>query len=305
MTTLAVVAATKYLDLGIAKYVLLAFGSNEWSMRHSPRGGDFFRTTRPGLWGQPLGELTGISSHSMLAARHMYEYGTTSRQLGAVAVAMRSWACLNPAAAMYGKPITIEDHQNSELICWPYHLLDACQQSDGGTAFIVTAAERAKDLKKRPVYIMGVGFGEHMRKLWWDKTNYTRLDVETAKADAFRLAGIELKDIDAAQFYDCFTAEVIFQLEDYGWCEKGEGGPFVEAGNIGPSGSTPVNTGGGMLSSHHHGDSTGLAEAVIQLRGDGGKRQVKNAEICLVSGHGGEILMPGMCSVHSTLILRR
>ncbi len=127
----------------------------------------------------------------------------------------------------------------------------------------------------------------------------------TAAPAAFKMAGIELKDIDVAQFYDCFTAEVIFQLEDYGWCKKGEGGPFVEAGNIAPGGTIPVNTGGGLLCSHHHLDFTPMAEGVIQMRGEGGERQVKNAEICQVSGHGGEIIKPGMCSIHSTTILRR
>ncbi|MBI4331547.1 MAG: thiolase family protein, partial [Chloroflexi bacterium] len=122
---------------------------------------------------------------------------------------------------------------------------------------------------------------------------------------AFRMAGIELKDIHVAELYDCFTSEVLFQLEDYGWCKKGEGGPFAAAGNIGPGGTIPVNTGGGMLSSHHHSGFTPLAEAIIQVRGEGGARQVKGAEIALATGHGGEVLGPGMCSSHSCIILGR
>ncbi|UCG66291.1 MAG: thiolase family protein [Deltaproteobacteria bacterium] len=303
--TLCIVAATKFLELDLAKYVLIAFGTNAYSGRSTSQERGPQVKEREGLWGRSFGDIVPVSHHSFFASRHMHEYGTTSRQLGAIAVSERQWACLNPAAHMYGHPMTIEDHQESPILVWPYHMLDICLISDGGTAFIVTTAERARDLRKSPVYIMGVGFGEHMEKQWWDKTNYTQLPVETAKADAFRMAGIELKDIDAAQLYDCFTAEVLFQLEDYGWCRKGEGGPFAEAGNIGPGGSIPVNTGGGQLSSHHHSGFTPFAEAVIQLRGEGGARQVEDAEICLASGHGGEILRPGMCSIHSTIILRR
>ncbi|MFC1816643.1 thiolase family protein [Thermodesulfobacteriota bacterium] len=305
---LAITLATQLINLGVAKYVLVAGSRDDWSRSRKRReqggkGQEFL--AKAGIWPQPFGFVTAASMHSFFATRHMYEFGTTSPQLGAVAVAERSWACLNPSAYMYGRPMTIEDHQNSPLVVWPYHLLDICLMSDCGTAFIVTTADRAKDLRKPPVYIKGIGFGEHAQKLWWDKANYTTLAVKTAKDAAFAMAGIELKDIDAAQFYDCFTGEVIFQLEDYGWCEKGEGGPFVEEGHISPGGDIPVNTGGGLLSSHHLGNLTGLAEGVVQMRGDGGERQVRDAKICLVTGHGGEILSGQMCSIHSTLILGR
>ncbi len=302
--TYAIAAAMGFLQMGIAKYIMIAYGTEAWSGSHIAN-----RSTgsaeRPGAWGPPFGAVRAVSDHAFFAARHMHEYGTTSRQLGAIAVAERAWAGMNPAACMYGKPITIEDHQKSPLVVWPYHLLDMSLQTDGGSAIILTTAERARALKKPPVYVMGIGCGEAMRKLWWDKGNYTQLDVAPAKADAFRQAGVELRDIDVALLYDCFTGEVLFQLEDYGWCKKGEGGSFVEAGNTAPGGTIPVNTGGGLLSSHHHIDFTGVSEAIIQLRREAGARQVKDAEICLVSGHGGEILRPGMCSLHSTLILRR
>ena len=305
---LAITLATQLLNLGIAKYVLVAGSRDDWSRsrkrrEQGGRGQEFL--AKAGIWPQPFGFVTAASMHSFFATRHMYEFGTTSRQLGAVAVSERSWACLNPSAYMYGRPMTIEDHQNSPLVVWPYHLLDICLMSDGGTAFIVTTGDRAKDLRKPPVYIMGIGFGEHAQKLWWDKANYTSLAVKTAKDTAFAMAGIGLKDIDVAQFYDCFTGEVIFQLEDYGWCRKGEGGPFVEGGHIAPGGDIPVNTGGGLLSSHHLGNLTCLAEGVVQVRGDGGDRQVRDVQICLVTGHGGELLSGQMCSIHSTLILGR
>ncbi len=300
----ALMAAFSYLELRIANYVLIAHGSNAWSSSH--KGGRNAGTThapRPGIWGAPMGEIAAASHHSFFASRHMHEFGTTSRQLGAIAVAARQWACLNPAAYMYGRPLTIEEHQASPLVVAPYHLHDICLQSDGGTAFIVTTAERARDCRKPPVYVLGMGFGEAGRKLWWEKGNYTSLDIAPAKEAAFKEAGIELKDIDVAEFYDCFTMEVLMQLEGYGWCKKGEGGPLVEKGSIAPGGTIPVNTGGGLLSSHHLYDFTTLAEAIIQIRGEGGARQVKDAEIALATGHGGEILRPGMCSTHTCVVL--
>ncbi len=299
----ALMSALSFLEFGIAKYVLIAHGSNSWSTTHRGSRRNDNHTPRSGIWGAPLGEIAAASHHSFFASRHMHEFGTTSRQLGAVAVAMRRWACLNPAAYMHGRSLTIEEHQESPLVVYPYHLLDICLQSDGGTAFIVTTAERARDCRKPPVYILGTGCGEAGRKLWWEKGNYTSLDVAPARDHAFQQAGIELKDIDVAELYDCFTMEVLMQLEGYGWCKKGEGGPFVEKGSIAPGGAIPVNTGGGLLSSHHLYDFTPLAEAIIQVRGEGGARQVKNARTVLATGHGGEILRPGMCSTHTCVVL--
>lgn len=304
VATIGLVIATRFLQLGLANYVAIAYAGDHLTQWRKRRPEGRMHDARPGLWGAPFGDLTAVSHHSFFASRHMYEYGTTSKQLGAIAVAERQWGCLNPSAQMYLRPITIEHHQNSPWVAWPYHLLDMCLVSDGGTAVIVTTAERAKACRKPPIYIMGVGFGEAMRKLWWDKENYTQLDVQNAKDAAFRQAGIGVKDVDIALLYDCFTSEVLFQLEGYGWCGKGEGGLFVEAGNIAPGGTIPVNTGGGLLSSYHHLDFTGLAEAIVQLRKEAGARQVSDPEIALVSGHGGEILQPGMCSIHSALILR-
>lgn len=300
-------SALSLLDAGVCNYICVANGHTGWSRSRRRAGLPLAPKNheRPGFWSRSLGALKAFSDHAFFASRHMYEYGTTSEQLGAVAVAERKWACLNPAAYMYGRPITIQDHQNSPVVVWPYHLLDICLESDGGTAVIVTTAERARHCKKPPAYILGIGFGEHMRKLWWDKANYTQLDIQPARDAAFEMAGIELKDINVASLYDCFTSEVIFQLEGYGWCKKGEGGPYVATGVTAPGGKVPVNTGGGQLSSHHHSGFTPLAEGVIQTRGEGGARQVKDAEVVLVTGHGGEILGGGMCSTHTTLILGR
>src|SRR5260370_18729899 len=126
--------------------------------------------------------------------------------------------------------------------------MDISLISDGAVAFVLTPADRGRDAPKPAVSVLGQGYGEVMADLWWDKKNFTTMAVKPAKEQAFREAGVELKDVKTAQLYDCFTSEVLFQLEDYGWCEKGEGGPFVASGAIGPGGSIPVNTGGGPLS---------------------------------------------------------
>ena len=303
---MAILIATQLLDLGIARYVLVSGARDDWSRSRLGKavgasGQQFWE--RSGAVARAFGSIQAMTFHAMLARRHMAEFGTTSRQLGIVAVAQREWANRNPAAFMYGRPITIEDHQNSPMQADPYRLLDVCLVSDSGSAFVVTTAERARDLKQKPLYIKGLGFGEQLAHLWWDKQNYTRLAVETAKHDAFELAGITLQDIDVAQLYDCFTGEVLFQLEDYGWCGKGEGGPWLEEGHLGPSGDVPVNTGGGLLSSHHLGSLTGFAELIYQLRGQGGERQVKDARLGFATGHGGEIVSGQMCSIHTTTVL--
>src|SRR5215475_4888816 len=260
---------------------------------------------KAGYWGKALGDLRAVSHHSWMAARHMAVYGTTSRQLGAISVAERTWACKNPEAKMYGRPITVEDHQNSPILADPYHLLDISLVSDGGIAFILTTADRAKDRPKPPVYVLGQGFGEVSADLWWEKKNFTHMAVPRARDQAFGQAALTLDDVDCCEFYDCFTAEVLFQLEDYGFCKKGEGGPFVESGAMGPGGSIPVNTGGGLLSCYHLGDLTGMAESIRQLRGEASERQIKDCNVVLTTGHGGELVSPGMCSNHTSTLLGR
>ncbi len=302
----ALLIAGSLLEHGLADYVLCAGARDDWSRSQAAkaasgkRGQAFFPKKNAVA---PLFGGNAANYHGLLASRHMHEFGTTSEQFGAVAVATRRWANRNPQAYMHERPLTLEDHQRSPVVVWPYRLFDICLQSDGGTAFVVTTAERARDHRKPPVYVAGLGFGEQMSHLWWEKANYTTLAVESARESAFRQAGIRLSDIGLAQLYDCFTGEVVIQLEDYGWCTKGDGGAFVAGMRTAPDGDIPVNTGGGLLSSHHLGNLTGLAEAVMQLRGDGGDRQVAGAEVALVSGHGAEVLSGQMCSIHSTTIL--
>ena len=303
---IGLVAATQALELGLANYVVVACGEAGWTRAHGPRRGALRGNSIYGndLLGFSAG-ASAASSHAFFARRYMYEYGATSEDFGAVAVAQRAWAGRNPEARFSDVAMTIDDHQNSRWVIEPYHLLDICLQSDAGTAIVVTTAERARDLKKPPVSVLGIGFGDQARQAWWDKTNYTQLDVGPAREAAFGQAGISLADIDVAEFYDCFTGEVLFHLEDYGWCEKGSAGAFIREGNTGYRGSIPVNTGGGLLSDYYLFDFTGLQEAVLQLRGEGGGRQVEGAEIALATGHGGEMLMPGMCSTHACVVLGR
>jgi acetyl-CoA acetyltransferase len=304
---LATAVATGFLDRGLANYVLCVGAVDDWTKAQATKKKGFrgmSHADKEGYWGKPLGDVRAASHHSWMAARHMAVYGTTSEQLGAISVAERAWACLNPEAKMYGRPITIEDHQNSPWVVEPYHLLDVSLVSDGAIAFVLTTEERAKDCAQQPVYVQGQGFGEVAAELWWEKRNFTEMAVAPAKAKAFEQAGLSgVEDVDCVQFYDCFTAEVLFQLEDYGFCEKGQGGPFVASGAIGPGGSIPVNTGGGLLSNWHLGDLTGWAEGVTQLRKQAGERQVPDCEVVLATGHGGELVSPGMCSIHTSTIL--
>jgi acetyl-CoA acetyltransferase len=228
----------------------------------------------------------------------MHAYGTTSEQLAAVAVACRKHASLNPAAQMR-QPITIDDVLNSKMIAHPLHLLDCSLVSDGGAAIVMTSAERAKNFKNKPVYILGVGEG-HSHEHISQARSLTTSAAKEAGERAYAMAGLGPKDIDVAELYDCFTPVVVIELEDLGFCPKGEGGRFVEGGRIELGGELPVNTHGGLMSHCHPGHPGSLfsiTEAVHQLRSECGPRQVKEAEISLVHGQG------GIMSTHCTMIL--
>jgi acetyl-CoA acetyltransferase len=231
--------------------------------------------------------------YAMVARRHMHLYGTTNDQLGAIAVAERQWANRNPRAQFHDTPLTLDEYRRSRWVVEPFHLFDCCLVSNGGLAVVVTAAERARELPRRPVYVWGMGQGHP----GGDPAETLTSGAPLAKEQAFRMADVTLADVDVVELYDCYSFTVLVTLEDYGFCKKGEGGPFVADGRIGPGGSLPVNTGGGQLSSFYMWGMTPVSEAVIQLRGDGGARQVADAKIALVSGNG------GILSTHSTLIL--
>jgi acetyl-CoA acetyltransferase len=236
----------------------------------------------------------GVNAHyAFVARRHMHLYGTNNDHLGAIAVSQRAWANRNPEAQFFKEPMTLEDYHASRWVVEPFHLFDCCLVSNGGLCVIVTSAERSKNLRRPPVYILGMGQGHP----GGDPMDTLVSGAPLAKQTAFQMAGIDLKDIQFAELYDCYTFTVLVTLEDYGFCAKGEGGPFVTNGRIGPGGSLPVNTGGGQLSSFYMWGMTPICEAVIQVRGDGGKRQLPKHDLALVSGNG------GILSTHSTLVL--
>ncbi|GAA5199929.1 thiolase [Rugosimonospora acidiphila] len=302
----ALAIASALIDRGIANYVVIAGGSLDYSESRQAKAATGAKGTvriePEGYWGRPFGDLRAVSHHSLFASRHMHEFGTTSRHLGLIATQLREWAQLNPQARYYGRPLTLEQYEAEDYLVYPYRRDDVCVMTDGAVAMVVTGADRARDAQ-HPVWVRGLGFGEAMAQLWWDKGNYTSLAVRNAKEQAFGQAGITLSDIDCAQFYDCFTGEVLLQLEDYGWAGKGEGGAFLESTRIGPGGTVAVNTSGGLMSAYHFGDLTGFSEALLQLRGRAGARQLPDCRTALVTGHGGEVLNPGMCSAHSTVVL--
>jgi acetyl-CoA acetyltransferase len=239
------------------------------------------------------GQFGVNAMYAMVARRHMHLYGTTNEHLGAIAVAERQWANRNPEAQMHDTPMTLEDYHRSRWVVEPFHLFDCCLVSNGGLAVIVTSAERARHLQKPPVYIWGIGQGHP----GGDPSETLTSGAPLAKQTAFTMAGITLEDIDVVELYDCYTFTVLVCLEDYGFCKKGEGGPFIADGKTAPGGSLPVNTGGGQLSSFYMWGMTPVSEAIIQLRRAGGERQVAGAKTALVSGNG------GILSTHSTLIL--
>lgn len=238
------------------------------------------------------GLFGAVPYYAMAARRHMELYGTTSEQLGAIAVAQRKWALKNPRAQMK-KNMTLEDYHASRMIADPFHLFDCCLVSNGGVAVIVTSAERAQDLKQKPIHVLGWGQGHPGNR---EDEDIRTGAVESGKT-AMRMAGVTPKDIDMCQIYDCFTYTVLVTLEDYGFCEKGEGGEFVSDGKLGPNGALPTNTGGGQLSGYYMWGVTPISEAIIQARGQGGERQIEKNEVILVSGNG------GILDYHSTLIL--
>ena len=268
------------VDAGLANVVACVFADTArtgGSKFDAPAGrGDSW-----GIWG-----MFGNAANSALTAqRHMALYGTTSEQLGWVAVTCRRHAALNPNAVMR-EPITLEDHQTSRPIVDPLRLLDCCLISDGAVAVIVTAADRARDCRKPPVRIWGMGQAHTLQTFehpeWWYLA-HQRACVE----QAYAMAGIGPQDVDVAQLYDNFTIAVLLWLEHGGFCARGEAGPFVEGGGrIGLGGDLPVNTAGGNLSESYMQGWLHVVEGVRQVRGECGDRQVEGAEVCLVTGRG-------------------
>ncbi len=235
--------------------------------------------------------------YALAARRHMARYGTTSDQLGAIAIAQRDWAALNPRAQLR-TPLTMDEYHASRYIAEPFHLFDCCLVSNGGIAVIVTSAERAAELAQPAVGVLG--WAQSHPGLTEQRNENFGLVTGAARSGpaALAMAGLTLDDIDIVELYDCYTFTALVSLEDYGFCDKGEGGDFVsQPGMLGPDGALKLNTGGGQLSSYYMWGMTPLSEGIIQARGQAGDRQVAKHDHVLVSGNG------GVLDYHSTLIL--
>jgi acetyl-CoA acetyltransferase len=290
--------AASAIAAGVAECILVVFAQTPRAGRTAAaRRGEAGsgRPLRPGMfggpdpraeWEGPYGLQGPVGSYALSASRHMHEFGTTPEQLATIAVRTREWASLNPRAKSRD-PLTIDDVLASDLIASPLHKLDCCLVTDGAGAFIVTSAARARDLAKPPVYVLGAATA-HTHMMISQMPDLTTTPGAISGPKAFAMAGVGPRDVDVLMGYDSFTITQLLHFEDLGFCAKGEGGPFVESTNIGPGGSLPTNTNGGGLSYTHPGmyGMFLVVEAVRQLRGECGARQVPDAEIAVAHGSG-------------------
>lgn len=299
--TAALIEAAAAVEAGLCDVVLVAAGDNMLSgwpsrdeavkfMGTSDRGHVF---EFEGIYSIPMPGYFGL-----LAQRYMHEHNVTSEQLASVAVTMREHASRNPNAYMR-EPITVDDVLNSKMIATPLHILDCAVIADGAGAYIVTTAERAKRCRRDPVFLLGAGQAYGYYHIA-DIPNITDSLARVSAEDALREARVARGDVDFAAIYDCFTPTVLLVLEGLGFAKEGQAGAFVAEGNLRLGGSLPTNTHGGLLSMGHPGLSANvfhITEAVRQLRGDCGERQVANCEVALVHG------IAGLESMHATAIL--
>jgi len=283
---------------GQCSAVLICYGSAQRSAAFGRR--EIVAARRfldPQPYEHPYEPMLPVSAYALAASRHMHEFGTTREQLADVAVAARAWAGLNPEAFMR-EPLTRAEVLGARMVSDPLGVRDCCLVTDGAGACVLVSAERARDLPKKPVYVLGNATAVWNRQI----SSMADLTVTAARQsgrEAFAMAGLAPADMDVVQLYDAFTINTLLFLEDLGFCPKGEGGRFVADGAIAPGGQLPVNTNGGGLSCVHPGmyGIFALIEAVRQLRGECGERQVKNAQTALAHGNG------GMLSSQATAIL--
>jgi len=285
-------AAAAAVVAGMADYVLIPAGWNGYS------GARVRQTVSQDLASIPGGAIArdyylpfGFTAppqwYSVMARRHMHEFGTKHEHLGAIAVAMRKHAQLNPGAVMNGRPMTLDDYMASPMLADPYRFFDCCLETDGAAAVIVTTAERAKDLPTKPIHIMGAACGQpYPADEITNRKDIFQTGLSIAAPEAFAKAGVTPEQMDFAMIYDCFTFEVLQQIEEGGFWKRGEGGGFVEGGRIELGGDLPINTHGGLLSEAHSLGLGHIVEAVKQLRGTAEGRQVEGAELGVVTGWG-------------------
>lgn len=284
--------AAYLLDAGAINVALIAYGSNQASA-----AGKLVNTVLPMAHEALYRPMNPLTSYALATARHMHQFGTTKDQLGAVALAARAWAQLNPEATKRD-PLTMEGYRASRMVGDPLSVLDCCLVTDGAAAIVMTRMDRARDLARPPVAVLGAAQETSHREIMC-MPDLTVTAARESGARAFAAAGVGQADVDVLQLYDAFTINPILFLEDLGFCPKGEGGRFVEGGRIAPGGALPVNTSGGGLSYCHPGmfGLFTIVESVRQLRGECGDRQVTGATIALAHGNG------GVLSSQATVIL--
>lgn len=269
------------LQAGLCSAALICYGSNQRTA-----GGKLVSMAEPQWHEAPYRPRNPICSFALAASRHMYQYGTTREMLAEVAVSARKWANLNPDAFAHGE-LSIESVFKSRMVSDPLTVADCCLVTDGGAACVMVRADRARDCAKPPAYLLG-GAGAHWHRSIASMPDLTRTAATESGARAYEMAGCKPSDMDLVMLYDAFTINVIVFLEDLGFCRKGEGGAFIQDGAIAPGGRLAVNTNGGGLSCVHPG-MYGLfliVEAVTQLRGSAGKRQLDKVEVALCHGNG-------------------
>lgn len=280
------------LEAGLCDVALIAYGSNQRTA-----AGKLVSAIRPSPYEGPYKLARPVGSYALAASRYMAQYGLKKEQLGEVAIAARQWAQLNPEAFMR-EPLSMEQYLSARMLADPFSVRDCCLVTDGAAAVVMVRADRARDLARRPAYLLGGAAATWHR----DITNMPDLTVTAASESgprAMAQAGVGPGDIDVVQLYDAFTLNTILFLEDLGFCKKGEGAAFVEGGRIAPGGQLPVNTNGGGLSCVHPGmyGLFTMVEAARQLAGTAGERQVPGAKLALAHGNGGEL------SSQATLVL--
>lgn len=281
------------IEAGLCSTVLITHGESGKSRVGVNRGGGRGPTSLNGQFEVPYGVMGPPSMFTIPVLRYLKETGTTMEQLASVAVVQREWAAMNPRAYMKD-PISVDDVLNSRMIAWPFRLLMCCLVTDGGGALIITSADRAKDFPNKPVYILGTGESTETPMVSQMEDFTTSRAFRVAGPEAMRSAGITHTDVDHLMIYDAFAHLPIYGLEDLGFCERGEAGAFIEAGNTRPGGKLPLNTNGGGLSYMHSGmyGMYALQESVRQMRGTA-PAQVEGAEISMCHGVGGMFAASG------------
>lgn len=294
-----VIHAAAAIAAGLCNVALITYGSTQRSDASRRLLGRIEDPRSPmGQYEAPHGMLAPIGHYAMVARRHMHQHGTTAEELAEVAVAARQWAALNPVARRRA-PLSVAEVLDSPMVAEPLHVLDCCLVTDGGGALVVVSAERSRDLTQRPVLVAGMAEAANRHFFLAGDCDITTSDAAITGRRAMEMAGVDHADIDVAQIYDAFTIMVIISLEDLGFCRRGEGGAFVSGGRIAPGGDFPLNTSGGGLSYCHPGmfGVFLVIEAVRQLRGECGRRQVDGARTALCHATG---LAFG---THATLVL--